>query len=118
MPSRRQRHVRHTAAEWARLVRAWKRSGLTATEFAASVAVAPRMLKWWTWHHARRATASLAPTDQVQLVQVDVERPGSEAAPAWELVTDRGLTLRMHRSLPPAEVATVVDAFVAAVVRL
>jgi transposase len=113
-------HGRRSAAEWARLVRAWKRSGLSARKFAASASVAASTLTWWQWQLAqRRSAATPALGDEVQLVQVEVAQaaPVSEVGVAWELVTERGLALRVHRSLPAAEVTAIVEAFVAAAVR-
>ena len=41
--------VRRSAAQWARLVKKWKRSGETATEFGARVRVKPASLHSWRW---------------------------------------------------------------------
>jgi transposase len=40
-------------AEWAERVRRWRRSGLTAGEFAASIGVKPGTLTHWAWQLGR-----------------------------------------------------------------
>ncbi len=56
--------VRTTAAEWAERVRAWRESGKSAPEFAASKGYPEKLLRWWSTELARRerkkATARLA----------------------------------------------------------
>lgn len=41
--------IRRNASQWLRLVKQWKRSGETATEFGARVEVKPRDLHSWRW---------------------------------------------------------------------
>lgn len=41
--------TRRSASQWARLVKKWKRSGETATEFGARVRVKPSDLHSWRW---------------------------------------------------------------------
>lgn len=41
--------VRRNASQWTRLVKKWKRSGETATEFGARVGVEARALHSWRW---------------------------------------------------------------------
>jgi hypothetical protein len=40
---------------WARRVEEWKRSGLTAKQFADQRGIKPATLKWWTWKLGREA---------------------------------------------------------------
>lgn len=41
--------VRRKASQWVSLVRRWKRSGETASEFGARVGVEARALHFWRW---------------------------------------------------------------------
>jgi hypothetical protein len=59
-----------TSDVWARRVRRWRASGLTATEFASREGYRPATLRWWSWRLGRDehrptfvdATAMLVPT--------------------------------------------------------
>ncbi len=42
---------------WARRVEEWKRSGLTAKQFAARHDIKPETLKWWKWRLGREAAS-------------------------------------------------------------
>lgn len=39
--------------EWAERVRQWRRSGLTAGEFAGSIGMKPSTLRYWAWRLGR-----------------------------------------------------------------
>ncbi len=41
--------MRRSASQWLKLVKSWKRSGETATEFGARLRVKPRDLHSWHW---------------------------------------------------------------------
>ena len=41
--------VRRNASQWAKLVKKWKRSGETATEFGTRARVKPSALHSWSW---------------------------------------------------------------------
>ena len=49
---------RSTRAEWSKRVASWKRSGLSAKEFAARHGVRPRTLTWWRWRLGRRSKSA------------------------------------------------------------
>jgi hypothetical protein len=55
--------IRKSASQWARVVKKWKRSGETATEFGARVGVKPAALHSWRW---RLRKAGLLKDDEVQ----------------------------------------------------
>jgi hypothetical protein len=60
--------VRRTAKQWAGLVARWKRSGLSAGEFGASVGVDAHSLHWWRWALRKREAmrdVSTTPTESV-----------------------------------------------------
>jgi transposase len=39
-----------SAAEWARRVERWQRSGLPAAEFGVREGISGEQLSWWKWH--------------------------------------------------------------------
>ncbi len=43
-----------SAPEWAKRVRRWQRSGLTAREFGQRLGIDPKQLSWWKWHLRKR----------------------------------------------------------------
>lgn len=43
-----------SAPEWAKRVRRWKRSGMTAREFGQRHGIDPRQLSWWKWKLKKR----------------------------------------------------------------
>jgi hypothetical protein len=60
--------ARKTAAEWSKLVERWRRSKLTAREFAAREGIAPSTLAWWKW----RLGSKTERRSQVAVVPVEV----------------------------------------------
>jgi transposase len=45
------------AAEWAKRVERWKRSGLSAAAYGVREGISGDQLSWWKWHLGRKATA-------------------------------------------------------------
>ena len=91
---------RRSAKEWAALVRAWKRSGETAAQFAESRALSPRTLAWWKWR-LKQGDATAAVPSAVQLVPVRVSDDvrahcDIEGELAWELEGPAGHVLRVR----------------------
>lgn len=104
---------RRSAREWLRIVRAWKKSGLSAASFAATQGCAPRTLQWWSWELERRKRER--ERAHVGLVPVEVIEPSTsahEAAIAWELVTPAGLALRVYGGRGADVLHAVVEAMV------
>lgn len=60
--------ARKTAAEWSKLVEKWRRSKLSAREFATREGVAPSTLAWWKWRLGTRTDRSA----QIAVVPVEV----------------------------------------------
>jgi transposase len=112
--SNKMQPARRTAREWARLVEAWKKSGKTAGEFAASRGLQARTLTWWRWRLAAETRSVVAAP--LRLVPVRVEPsaattpPSSEATPVWEIITARGHLVRVHRGISGAEIGAVLAA--------
>jgi transposase len=73
--------VRRSRAEWAVLVGRWRRSGLTAAEFAERYDFSVHSLRWWSWKLASEGE------ETAEFVPVEVAEPVSEAptdrAGAW-----------------------------------
>ncbi len=96
---------RESRATWARRVRRWTRSGLTAERFARREGVNAGTLSFWRWklRHgtpgwreqapAKRTTAS--PIDFVELVPVRPSGAAGEPAAALELVLTAGYRVRL-----------------------
>lgn len=107
---------RRTARDWARLVKAWQKSGKSADEFAASHGIAPRTLTWWKWRLGSKAP-SPAPAP-LRLVPLQIEpslpsmapAPAPNTAPSWEIITARGHVLRVHRGIEGSQLAAVLAA--------
>ena len=105
---------RRSAREWARLVAAWKASGRSAADFAATRGIEPSRLTWWKWKLTSR-TAS--PSEELRLVAVEIAPAATApaaateiASPAWEITSAHGDVLRVYRSIAPAELAAVLSA--------
>ncbi|MEB2314348.1 MAG: hypothetical protein OZ928_21100 [Polyangiaceae bacterium] len=97
------KQARRSAKEWARLIRAWERSGRTAAQFAEPRGLSPRTLVWWKWRLAHDRTPVTAARTAVQLVPVRIEDEhgdgaGASADPdlAWELAAPSGHVLRVY----------------------
>jgi hypothetical protein len=104
---------RRSAAEWARVVADWKRSGLDCKAFAASRGIKSGTLSWWQWRLRRGASSA----DTLRLVKVDVApEPVDQVALgvarcSWELATARGV-LRVHEGIGEAALDAVLVALV------
>jgi len=97
--------MRSTREQWAKRVRRWVDSGLTAPEFAAEMGLNPRTLRYWKWRlgkegreaasSSRRARRSQSKRQlralpaPAQASFVEVTPPASTLASAARLSTDR-----------------------------
>lgn len=83
------------------MIRAWERSGETATRFAESRGLSPRTLAWWKWRLKQDGAAAAAAT-AIQLVPVraaeDVHGDGLgvDGELAWEIEGPAGHVLRVR----------------------
>jgi transposase len=103
---------RRSSREWAKLVRDWKRSGLSAVEFAAPRQISPRSLSWWRWHLTRSQPGRRGRETTPRLVRVDVGPEGAApAALGWEIATERG-RLVVHGQLDGQQLSAVLHALV------
>ena len=115
MGDREKKPRRRSAREWARLVAAWKESGKSAADFAATRGIEPGRLTWWKWKLTSR---TVAPAEELRLVEVETApaetAPTTATAtvitfPAWEITSARGDVLRVYRSIAPEELAAVLS---------
>jgi transposase len=100
---------RKTRAKWAVLVKAWKRSGLTAREFARQRGVKAGTLSWWNWRLGVDECAGASGRGP-GLVAVKLDDKGEGGDSAWELSTARGDVLRVHDRIERDELAQVLAA--------
>ena len=84
--------TRRTAAQWADEVRAWRRSGKTAAEYARRRGFKATTLSWWAWKLERDGV--LDRTARVELVEVVATDAGAPPDAGGELVTAEGHRLR------------------------
>lgn len=95
---------RRNAKEWARLIRELERSGQTPRAFARARGIRPETLTWWRWRLRSEGKQAAGPkATRVKLVAVtpsasepDDRSAGADAAPAWELTSPSGHTLRVY----------------------
>jgi transposase len=87
------------AAEWAKRVERWQRSGLSAAKFGAREGIAGGQLSWWKWHLGRKAATG--PRDPARgKIKFVPARVVERAAPARsdgrvELVLSNGRVVRV-----------------------
>lgn len=102
-----------TASEWQRLVRAWRRGGRTAAEFALEHDVSPRALAWWRTHLARAATPTedRGDSEPLALLPVVVDSlPAPSHGARWEVALPSGVVVRVFAPLGAAELDALVRA--------
>jgi hypothetical protein len=79
---------------WRSTVSRWKRSGLTAGEFAAREGVSERTLRWWS-SALRRGTRAARGSSETAITPIEIEVPrGSAHAGHLEIAID-GAVLRV-----------------------
>lgn len=94
---------RRSAKEWERLIGELERSGQSAATFARARGIRSETLTWWRWRlrsqkKRRPVRVKAAP---VKLVAVEptavvADDRKSDGAPAWELTSPSGHTLRVY----------------------
>jgi transposase len=103
--------ARTTAAEWAKRVERWQRSGLGAKEFAERERLDAGQLSWWKW---RLKTRAAAPPSALLPVRVVARRdPAPAAEPAVspiEIALPSGARLRVVQGVDEETLARVVRA--------
>ncbi len=94
-------------AKWSGLVKAWRRSGLPAKEFAAQHRVASGTLYWWSSRLGRECARQ--EVGDLRLVPVEV-RSDEAASITWELETVGGHVLRARGPIDEATLGGLLSA--------
>lgn len=98
--------TRRSRAEWALLVARWRRSGLTAAEFAERYDFSVHSLRWWSWKLAAEAE------ETPEFIPVEIEErfsePRTDRAGAW--VETGGRRIFFAADADPEWVARVLGA--------
>ncbi len=113
---------RATAKQWQARVEAWKRSGETAAQFAATRGLKAQQLRWWSWKLSKAqagdqeagGTELAAPRPQVTFLPVHVSTDSSTQqhgsnAPV-EVMAGGGVVVRVGAGCDARWVATLVRA--------
>ena len=79
--------ARATREQWAKRVESWKRSGLTAEQFAGREGLCVSTLYWWSSALQRKSVASVPPVVEVVGLAVD----SADASRSFELVLPNGV---------------------------
>lgn len=125
-PHPRPHSPRRSASEWASLVAAHERSGLTVRAFAEFHGLRAASLSWWRWRlRSDEATTHALESPRLARVSVHVAPadpasagPGfpalsvsaAPAAPAWELAFTDGAVLRVYGAIPGDALAMLLRA--------
>lgn len=93
---------------WAKTVRAWSRSGLSAGEFAEEYDLSEHSLRWWKWKLGQESEFVEEEEATSALEFVEVEAPGAWVGPGLELVSPGGWTVRVPSGFEATDLARVV----------
>ena len=105
---------RSDRATWSKRVESWKRSGLTATEFAARHGLHAKTLTWWRWKLGRRtegaaltvrkaATTAMGPLTFVEMTS------GVSSREPFELVLASDVRVRVPASFDERALTRLLD---------
>jgi hypothetical protein len=105
---------KRTSAEWAKLVREWKVSGLTAREFSKRKGLNPQTLSWWKWRLgaevSSRKPAVPKPPKRAALVPVQVVAVDSRVSAETPVEVVLGeVVVRVRRGFDAGTLARVLD---------
>ncbi len=111
-----------TRAEWTERVKRWKRSGLSAAEFARREGLKAKQLHWWTWKLG--ASDGAPPPEEPRFLPVRVvsapapapsalaefvkTSPSGSAATAIEIALPNGRLVRVPPGFDPATLERVL----------
>lgn len=94
---------RRSRAWWTKTVAAWRRSGLTAGDFAAREGLTERTLRWWSSTLSRGTRAQPA-------YPIEIALPIAKGEADVIEVSVEGVTLRLAASTDVARIAALVQA--------
>lgn len=109
--------AKRSAAEWAKLVEAWRRSGVDGPRFATRVGVSIEQLRWWKWHLGKRDRETRSsPPRSTEMVRVEVraaaaDEVGPMAAPIE--ISRGGWVIRIRTRVDVDALGQVLDAIAA-----
>ena len=92
------------AAEWAKRVERWKRSGLSAEEFSAREGLRAARLSWWRWYLSRKEPhRDVAAPSKPQFVPARVVERGDTkpVSSCLEVVLANGRVVRISGAVEP-----------------
>jgi hypothetical protein len=111
-----QRSERRSGSEWSSLVRQWGSSGKSAAEFAAERGVSALRLQWWGSELRRRLAKDARSLGQLARrhsafaeLRVVSSKPSASAG-AVEVHARSGLVVRVHGTVDPALLVSVLRA--------
>ncbi len=95
---------------WEQRVERWRRSGLSAEEFATREGIKSRQLVWWRWKLGTSPGAPPAPASLRFLPVRVVDAPGrpSGSAVPLEIALPNGRVVRVAEGFDPATLARVL----------
>lgn len=104
---------KRTAADWAKLVGGWRRSGLDGPQYAASTGLPIEQLRWWKWRLGKIAAATTG-ARSTAMVRVEVRPPTADSplklASASAIEISRGAwTVRVASDFDSHTLAQVLD---------
>lgn len=82
-------------AWWKQTVSRWKRSGLSAREFASAEGVSERTLRWWSSALRRGTRAERGSIEATVIAPIEIEMPSARSAKHVEIAID-GAVLRVE----------------------
>lgn len=104
--------TRRSAAQWKKLITAWRRSGLSAAQFAAEHGLRATTLQWWRWNLARSPSTPEPTPTSPRLVAVEMLPDGVTASDcpdvAWEIEGAGGVVLRVRTTIDAAALERVL----------
>lgn len=98
--------TKRTRTQWHDLVRAWRKSRLTAPQFAARQDIDPRQLRWWAWNLGKEAREAPGAVTFVELPRA----PEPDAPAMLELTWPDGRVLRFPAHTDRSTLRTVLAA--------
>ena len=105
--------MKTTAAVWEERVRAWRASGLSATDFARPEGYRGKTLSWWASELKRRERVKSSAAPKIRLARVRVVRRAQTRDEAISVVVG-GAQISVRRGFDAALLREVVGALGAA----
>ena len=93
------------AAEWAKRVERWKRSGLSAEEFSAREGLRAARLSWWRWYLSRKEPhRDVAAPSKPQFVPARVVERG-DTKPVSSCLEVGDVIAKLQRGWPQSRIS-------------